>query len=803
MPLQQLQFRAGVNREGTTLANEGGWFECDKIRFRSGYPEKIGGWTPLSNQTYQGVARSLWNWVTNKGYNLLGVGTGTKFYIENGGQYNDVTPYRVFATTGSAPNCFSVINGSANVTVAITNHNLLADDVIYFENSTTVDGIPAAQLNTRHVVSSVVNANAFVVTVTSLANANSTGGGANVTFESYPFQQRLIDPFTTTSGSSIVFVSDANHGAISGDTVNFSGASAVGGLTLSGNYIINYVNTNTYSVDAGSNATSSATGGGTVIAKYELNVGTTIYADTTGWGSGYWGGLSLNAPINNLNGSINNSVTTITVDSTTGFPTTGIILIDQELILYTGKTSTTFTGCTRGADGTTAAAHDDNAVVYSATTFNGWGQSADNTPGVQLRLWSQANYGEYLIINPRNEGLYMWIPTYGENDEITSLDEHAELLSINNSGLYETDANCPVISTVVMTSDSSRFVISFGCNDYGSEEQVPLLIRWSDQENYQVWTPAITNQAGSFLLSSGSYIVSAVQTRQEILVFTDASVWSMKYVGPPYVWSFDILSHNISIAGPNVLAAANNIVYWMGTDKFYVYTGRVETLPSSLRQYVFEDINMNQSFQFFAGSNEGYSEIWWFYCSANSTVIDRYVIYNYLDKVWYYGTMGRTAWLDSPLRAFPMAATYSNNIVFHENGTDDVETTGVVLPIDSYIQSSDFDIGDGHNFGFVWRIIPDITFDGSTTPAPNKPEVTFTVRPRQNPGAPYGAGATPTVESAVSYANQKTYTVQEFTEIVYTRVRGRQMAFKVSSNTVGTQWQLGVPRVDVRPDGRR
>ena len=377
------------------------------------------------------------------------------------------------------------------------------------------------------------------------------------------------------------------------------------------------------------------------------------------------------------------------------------------------------------------------------------------------------------------------------------------MLSPDSPGLYETDSSCPVVSKMVMVSDSSRFLISFGCNDYGSTDQNPMLVRWSDQENYALWAPAITNQAGSFQLSAGSYIVTAVQTRQEILVITDSSVWSMQYVGAPFVWSFNILSHNISIIGPNAIAAANNVVYWMGTDKFYKYTGRVETLPSSLRQYVFNDINMDQAYQFFAGSNEGYNEIWWFYCSANSTVIDKYVIYNYLDNVWYYGTLERSAWLDSPLRGYPMAATYNRSVVFHENGADNVELSGEIAPIEAYIQSSDFDIGDGHNFGFVWRIIPDITFDGSTTPAPNKPEVTFTVRPRQNPGAAYGTGATPTVASDQSYANQKYYTVQEFTEIVYTRVRGRQMAFKISSNTIGTAWQLGVPRIDVRPDGRR
>ena len=277
----------------------------------------------------------------------------------------------------------------------------------------------------------------------------------------------------------------------------------------------------------------------------------------------------------------------------------------------------------------------------------------------------------------------------------------------------------------------------------------------------------------------------------------------MQYLGPPYVWGFNILSNNISIIGPNAIGAANNIVYWMGADKFYVYTGRVETLPCALRQYVYGDINLQQNYQVFCGSNEGYSEIWWYYCSANSSTVDRYVIYNYLDKVWYYGNLNRSAWLDSPLREYPMAATYKHTIVYHEDGNDDVEINGTSLPINSYIQSSDFDIGDGHNFGFVWRIIPDLTFDGSNNPAPEKPSAVFTVKPRAAPGAPYGVADAPTVTSTQSYATQRNYTVQEFTQIVYTRLRGRQMAFKISSDTLGTQWQLGVPRIDIRSDGRR
>jgi len=710
MPLQKLQLRPGVNREGTTLANEGGWFECNKIRFRSGYPQKLGGWQPISSSTYIGTARSLWNWVTLQGYNLLAVGTSSKYYVESGGTYNDITPIRATET--------------------------------------------------------------------------------------------LTDPFTTTNGSRVVIVTDVNHGATDGDYVTFSGATTVGGLNLNGEFRITYINTNSYSITASSAATSSATGGGTVTAKYQLNSGLEIYGYVTGWGAGLWGGFVLNTQQTALTVPLNASNTTISVTSTTGFSNaTGTVLINQELATYTGNTATTFTGATRGANGTIATSHSNGSIVYNARVFTGWGESAAFGITQRLRLWSEANFGDYLIINPRGGSLYMWVPEYTPGGSLL-FTTPATLLSNSSSGVYQTDTSCPIVANFVMVSDSSRFVIAFGVNDYGSTAQDPMLIRWSDQEDYAVWAPAITNQAGSFRLSAGSEIIAAQQTRQEILVFTDGAVFSMQYLGPPFVWGFNILSDNISIAGPNVVATANNITYWMGKDKFYAYTGRVETLPSALRQYVFGDINMEQSDQFFAGTNEGYSEIWWYYCSSGSSVIDRYVIYNYLDQVWYYGTLGRTAWLDSPLREYPMAATYSHTIVYHEIGNDDIEVNGTVNPIDSYIQSSDFDIGDGHNFGFVWRMIPDITFDGSTTQT-GTPEVTFTVRPRQNPGAAYGASPSPTVASAQSYAVQKNYTVQEFTEIVYTRIRGRQMAFKVSSNQLGCQWQLGVPRIDVRADGRR
>jgi hypothetical protein len=326
-----------------------------------------------------------------------------------------------------------------------------------------------------------------------------------------------------------------------------------------------------------------------------------------------------------------------------------------------------------------------------------------------------------------------------------------------------------------------------------------MLVRWSDQENPYEWVPAITNQAGEFRLSNGSYIMTSRATRQEILVWTDSAIYSMQYLGPPYVWGFQILMDNISIASPNAAITINNVTYWMGTDKFYMYSGRVETLPCSLWQYIFNDINKNQAFQIFAGGNEGYSEVWWFYCSTNSNTVDKYVIFNYLDRVWYYGTMERTAWLDSGIRQYPMAADYNNRILFQESAVDDV--SGVTpVPINAYVQSSDFDIGDGHNFGFVWRILPDVNFNGSNT---NNPEVTMTVRPRQNSGTPYGQADNPRVVSADNFTNIGVYNVQEFTGQVYTRLRGRQLAFRIESTGLGTAWQLGSPRIDIRNDGRR
>jgi hypothetical protein len=745
MPLQKLQFRPGVNRENTSYSNEGGYYASNKIRFRSGQPEKIGGWAADTGATTSalkpptgtlwGVARGLWNWLNLTGYNLLAIGTNLKYYIQNGpnGFVYDVTPLRF--TTGA---------GEAT--------------------------------------------------------------------------------FAATTGSPIITVTDIAHGAQAGDFVTFSGAVSLGGnitaAILNAEFQITaYVSSNQYTITASVNAAAgdSGNGGSSVVAAYQITTGVDIYSLNVGWGAGTWGGVVFGTGSNQLNGAINDSVTTITVDSTTAFTAAGNILIDSENISYTSKNSTQFLGCTRGLSGTgsgAAAAHADNAIVTQSTTFTGWGSPAATGIGIQLRLWSQSNFGEDLVFNPRGGALYYWA-----NAASASTFNRGQYLGpstsiVTKSGTITTDSSCPTVANFVMVSDASRFVLAFGVNDYGTTVQDPLLIRWSDQESFATWIPAVTNQAGSYRLSHGSQIVTAMQTRQEILVLTDSAIYSMQYLGPPYVWSFQIMGDNISIAGPNAIATANNITYWMGTDKFYMYSGRVQTLPSTLREYVYNDINLEQSFQFCAGTNEGYSEVWWQYCSANSAVVDRYVIYNHLENTWYYGdwdnyqsvSQGRTAWLDSSLRSFPMATTYgvaggnSNaQLLYHESGVDD-GTVNPSVPIVAQVTSSDFDIGDGHNFGFVWRLIPDLTFDGSNV---NQPTAMFTVLPRANSGAPYGNSNNPDVVSTQNYQNQRTYAIQEFTQQVYVRIRGRQMAFKVSSDELGVQWQLGVPRIDIRPDGRR
>jgi hypothetical protein len=615
MPLKKLLLKAGVNRENTRYTSEGGWYECDKIRFRQGTPEKIGGWQRISSTTFQGVCRSLWNWVTLGSQNLIGVGTNLKFYLENGGAYNDITPLRA--------------------TVVLT------------------------------------------------------------------------DPFETTSGSPIVTVTDASGGYADGDFVTFSGASAVGGLTLNDEYQITLtIVANEYTIDAGANASSSATGGGTVTAAYQINVGTAFAIPLVGWGASSWG---------------------------------------------------------------------------SGT----WGVGSVSTNSI--RLWSQSNFGEDLIFGPRGGAIYYWDATSG----LTS--RAVELSTLAGASNVPTDQN------FIEISDINRFVFAFGANEFASATVNPMLVRWSDQGNALNWTPSATTQAGFLTLSRGSKLVTAKQSRQEVLVWTDSALYSMQYVGAPVVWAAQLVGENISIAGQNAVAYANGVAYWMGKDKFYKYDGRTTPLRCDLRQFIFNDFNVQQYDQVVAGTNESYHEIWWFYCSTDQTTSDRYVVYNYMEDVWYYGTMSRSAWLDSGLRDHPLGATYSSNLVNHEQGVDDNENA-TTLPIHAYVASAEFDLDDGHQFAFIWRILPDIRFDGSTS---GSPSATMTLLPLANSGSGYSDPASVGGNNAQAVTRTAVLPVEQFTGQIYTRVRGRQLAMKVESTGLGVTWQLGAPRLDMRPDGRR
>jgi len=696
MPLSKIALRPGVNKEATTYSNEGGWWETNWVRFRSGYPEKIGGWIRNGTLTFYGVVRYLWNWLDLDGNDLLGVGTNQKLYVEQGGEYHDITPLRASGT-----------------------------------------------INT--------------------------------------------DPITTFVGEKRVQITDTAHGAQAGDFVTFSGASAVGGLTISGEYeIVYYIDADNYYIASPTAASSSANGGGAAVtAAYKISGGGGIFIGGVGWGAGSFGG-------------------------------------------------------------------------------GGWGSASSPVPvGTQLRLWNLDNFGQDLIAAVRNGPVYHWA-----ND--TSTWAAAQLLSTVSTAAGYAGTFVPHTVLEMKTSDLQRFAIAIGANSYDPTDANtafdPMLVRWSDQENEYDWVPTDTNQAGEQRMSHGSTLVTSLTTRQEILVWSDSAVYSMQYLGPPYVWGFTVLLDNISIISPNAKASAATVVYWMGNDKFYTYSGRVETLPCTLRTYVFDRLNKEQAYQVVAGTNEGFSEVWWFYPSTGSTVNDSYVIYNYLDRVWYHGSVGRSFWLDSAVRPLPMGAisvqnsyvsvsagasdtaiqlfdtstlpasgvvtiesediayssvsagllqgctrgynsttaaahlaytpvTYKtpNQVAFHEYECDDQSGTDAVA-IESYVESSDFDIGDGHNFGFVWRLLPDMTFTGSTA---DSPSATITLEPRRNSGADYGLYSSPTVTRTA------TYPVEQYTGQVNVRIRGRQMKLRVANSTLGTMWQVGTPRIDIRQSGRK
>ena len=712
MPLTKLQFKPGINQEVTSYSNEGGWRDCDKVRFRFGYPEKIGGWEKLSSSTYLGSARALHNWIALDGSNYLGVGTHLKYYIEEGGSFNDITPIRSAAATIDA-NPFSTTNTSTTVGVKDTGHGAVENDFVTFANATAVGGVTADTLNAEHSITRVVDANNYEITVSSAATSTvASGGGSSVT------------------------------------------------------------------------------------AEYQINVGLDATVGGTGWGAGLYGGVAAGALETTINegGTFSDSDTTLTVTSGTGIATNDLILIDNEILKVTNVSTNDLT-VTRAQSGTEASTHADGATVTliegnanSDNDYFGWGDAASGglTTTTQIRLWSHDNFGEDLLINARDSNIFYW-------DRTNNLSGRAVELSTRTG----TKTSVPQKAKQVLVSDQDRHVIVFGADGLGGSSsatqgdgvQDPLLIRFSSQENPIDFFPTSTNTAGDLRLGAGSTFVQAVETKREILVWTDTALFSMRFIGPPFTFGLSQLASNITIMGPNAAVSTEDVVYWMGIDNFYIYAGRTQQLPCTVKQKVFGDFNRAESDKVTSGINSEFSEVFWFYPSANATDNDKYVVYNYGEKVWYFGDLARTAWLDRGTRANPIAAS-SPHIFNHEIGFDDDGSA-----MTSFIESAGIDMGDGDKFTHIRRVIPDLSFLGSTNLS--SPQAVFTIKSRRFPGASFDNTDSGTTIGSISGD------VETFTEQLHIRSRGRAFAVRVESTALGTKWKLGSPRVDMRPDGRQ
>lgn len=704
--LSKILVKSGVNKENTRYTNENnGWYTSEKVRFRQGTPEKIGGWVRISQATFLGVCRSLWNWVTLSSANLLGVGTNLKYYIEEGGAYFDITPIRL--TQSVTFSAVTVAPYSSTITVTSVNHDAITGDFVTFSGAVSLGGnITAAVLNQQYQVASVINANTFTFTA--------------------------LDPSTGVAVTS--------------------------------------------------NASDVGNGGGSSIGAFQVNTGPGVaQVPLTGWGAGPWGGgtwgvtPTVTDPLRIWNAG-NWGEDLVFGPRTAGLyywdATTGVATRGVALSSLGGTVTLTIAGpC---------------VVTFGVVLSEGTAVSFETTGALPTGLTAGTTY--YL----RNvSGLTANLSATPVGSLITTSGTQSGTQSMVLQDV-------PKFQYSLLISDALRYLLVFGTNDLDSSIVDPMLIRWCDQESLVDWRPVSGNTAGSIRLSHGSQIIAVQQQRQEVLVWTDSALFSIQYLGPPLVWGSQILADNTSIIGPNATAIASGVTYWMGVDKFYMYNGRVQTLNCDLRRHVFNDLNKSQNYQIFAGTNEGFNEVWWFYCSADSTTINRYVVYNYMENVWYYGTMARTAWSDSGIRQYPQAATYSYNIVDHERGVDDNET-GTAAAINAYIESAEFDIQDGHSLGYVYRVLPDITFDGSEA---SSPAVTMTLIPMMNSGSGYNNPQSNSGSSSASVVRTSTSTIEQFTGQVYVRVRGRQMIFKVESNQLGCTWQLGSPRIDIRQDGR-
>ena len=628
MPLTKLQFKPGINRDVTSYSNEGGWVDCDKVRFRQGYPEVIGGWEKYSPETYIGTVRGLHNWVALDGGDLLGLGTESKYYVEQGQQFYDVTPIRKTSTNSIT---FAATNGSSTITATDANHLAVQGDFVTISGATSLGGlVTAAVLNQEYQIDSVPTANTYTI--------------------------------------------------IAKDTT---------GATVT------------------ANASDSGNGGSGVDGVYQLNSGLNTGVGGTGWGAGTWG---------------------------------------------------------RGT----------------------WGSAATQTVATQLRIWSHDNFGEDLLINPRDAGIFYW----DKSDGLTSR-------AVNISTLGGA-SDVPTICKQVMVSDVDRHVIAFGADTINTGEQDPLLIRFSSQETATDWTPKATNTAGDLRIGAGSEFVRAVETKREIIIFTDSSMHSMQFIGPPFTFGIQPLATNITIMGPNAPVAVNDAIFWMGRQNFYLYDGQTKQLPCTVKERVFFDFDYDQADKVYGSAISEFGEIIWFYTSNTNSLAnggtgenDRYVIYNYQEGVWYYGDLGRSAFLDRGIRTFPIGAA-DNYLFNHETGyTDD----GAVMT--SRLESSPIDMGDGDYFTSIRRVIPDFTFNGSTTPDPT---VNLTLQSNNFPGGNYLQTELSKVDRT---ATTTTVPFEQFTNKADVRLRGRAFSLKVDCDTAGVRWRLGSPRVDLRQDGRR
>jgi hypothetical protein len=643
MPLSKLSFKAGINRESTSYSNEGGWFDCDKIRFRAGYVEKIGGWIKKTPSSFLGNPRSLHNWVALDSSQYISVGTPIKYYIEEGGGYNDITPLRL--TTGSGDATFSATNGSSTITVTEADHGAIAGAFVTFSGAASLGGnITANVLNQEYRVEEVTGSNTFTIK----ARTEST---------------------------------------------------PISSVTVNGELSVTEVN---------ANSSDTGNGGSSVVVAYQINAGLDTVVGGNGWGAGTWGRETWNS-----------------------------------------GTSTT------------------------ATTD-------------RLRIWQQDNFGEDLLLNVADGQIFFW-------DKSTSSATGNFSRCVELKDVSGADSGVPTIARKVIVSDQDRHVIVFGCDPTTAiGTQDPLLIRFSSQESVTEFLPTPENTAGDLRVGSGSSIITAVETRQQILVFTESSLHSMQFLGPPFTFGIDQVSDNTTIMGMNSAISIDDVVYWMGKNDFYVFDGRVKKIPCSVKEFVFSDFNPDQADQVVSGANSSFNEVWWFYPSKSAALNDKYVIYNYQQNIWYFGSLARTAWMDRGINDTPVASS-GGFLFLHESGFDD-GSTSPATGISAHVESSQFDIEDGDNFSFVRRILPDVSFEQSTA---DSPTMNLVLKARNFPGADYQSTQT----SAVT--RSATVPVEQFTNQAHIRLRGRSLALRAESSSVGVKWRLGSPRIDIRKDGRR